>query len=52
MSLLEVKNLTTSFHISVGVVQAVRHVSFHLDMGESLGVWANPARQERDHASR
>ncbi len=38
MSLLEVKNLTTSFHISVGVVQAVRHVSFHLDMGESLGV--------------
>ena len=36
--LLEVKNLTTSFHISVGIVQAVRHVSFHLDMGESLGV--------------
>ena len=38
MTLLEVKNLTTSFHISVGTVQAVRHVSFHLDMGESLGV--------------
>ncbi len=36
--LLDVKNLTTSFHISVGTVQAVRHVSFHLDMGESLGV--------------
>ena len=38
MTLLEVKNLTTSFHISVGTVQAVRNVSFHLDMGESLGV--------------
>ncbi len=38
MTLLEVKNLTASFHISVGIVQAVRHVSFHLDMGESLGV--------------
>lgn len=36
--LLEVKNLTASFHISVGIVQAVRRVSFHLDMGESLGV--------------
>jgi oligopeptide transport system ATP-binding protein len=36
--LLEVKNLTTNFHISVGCVQAVRNVSFHLDMGESLGV--------------
>ena len=38
MTLLEVKNLSTSFHISVGTVQAVRNVSFHLDMGESLGV--------------
>ncbi len=36
--LLEVKNLTTNFHISVGCVQAVRNVSFHLDYGESLGV--------------
>ena len=36
--LLEVKNLTTNFHIGVGCVQAVRNVSFHLDQGESLGV--------------
>ena len=36
--LLEVKNLSTNFHIGVGCVQAVRNVSFHLDFGESLGV--------------
>ena len=36
--LLEVKNLTTNFHIGVGCVQAVRGVSFHLDQGESLGI--------------
>jgi oligopeptide transport system ATP-binding protein len=36
--LLEVKNLTTNFHIGVGCVQAVRGVSFHLDYGESLGI--------------
>ena len=36
--LLEVKNLTTNFHIGVGCVQAVRNVSFHLDSGESLGI--------------
>ncbi len=36
--LLNVKNLTTRFHIGVGCVQAVRNVSFHLDMGESLGI--------------
>ena len=36
--LLEVKNLTTNFHIGVGTVQAVRNVSFHLNAGESLGI--------------
>ena len=36
--LLEVKNLTTNFHIGVGCVQAVRNVSFHLEAGESLGI--------------
>ena len=36
--LLEVKNLTTNFHIGVGCVQAVRNVSFHLDASESLGI--------------
>ena len=38
MNLLEVKNLNTSFHISVGTVQAVRGISFHLAQGESLGI--------------
>ena len=38
MSLLEVKNLNTSFHIGVGTVQAVRGISFHLAQGESLGI--------------
>ena len=36
--LLEVKNLSTNFHIGVGTVQAVRNVSFHLNAGESLGI--------------
>ena len=36
--LLEVKNLTTNFHIGVGCVQAVRNISFHVDEGESLGI--------------
>ena len=36
--LLEVRNLTTNFHIGVGTVQAVRNVSFHLEAGESLGI--------------
>jgi len=34
--LLEVKNLTTNFHIGVGCVQAVRNISFHVNEGESL----------------
>jgi len=38
MNLLEVKNLSTSFHINVGTVQAVRGISFHLAQGESLGI--------------
>ena len=38
MSLLEVSNLSTSFHIGVGDVQAVRGVSFHVESGESLGI--------------
>ena len=36
--LLEVKNLTTSFRIGVGLVQAVRGISFHVDEGESIGI--------------
>lgn len=36
--LLDVRNLTTNFHIGVGCVQAVRNVSFQLDEGESLGI--------------
>ena len=38
MSLLEIKNLNTSFHIGVGTVQAVRGVSFHVEEGESIGI--------------
>lgn len=35
-SLLEVKNLVTSFRTSEGTVQAVKGVSFHVDKGETL----------------
>ena len=38
MSLLEVKNLHTSFHIGVGTVQAVRGISFSVEQGESVGI--------------
>ena len=38
MNLLEVKNLSTSFRIGVGTVQAVRGISFHVEQGESLGI--------------
>jgi ABC-type dipeptide/oligopeptide/nickel transport system ATPase component len=38
MPLLEVKNLTTSFHVRGGVVRAVRDVSFALEKGETLGI--------------
>ena len=36
--LLEVKNLETSFKTNVGVVHAVRGVSFYLNQGEALGI--------------
>ena len=38
MNLLEVKDLTTSFTIGVGTVQAVRGISFHVSQGESVGI--------------
>ena len=38
MALLEVENLTTTFKIGVGQVQAVRGISFHVDEGEFLGI--------------
>ena len=36
--LLEVKNLTTRFHLEDGVVHAVNGISYTLDEGETLGV--------------
>ena len=38
MPLLEVQDLTTTFRIGVGKVQAVRGISFHVDEGEFLGI--------------
>ncbi|MDD2592103.1 MAG: ABC transporter ATP-binding protein [Erysipelotrichaceae bacterium] len=38
MALLEIKNLTTSFKIEQGSVQAVRDVSISLEQGEVLGI--------------
>jgi oligopeptide/dipeptide ABC transporter ATP-binding protein len=38
MSLLEVRDLTVSFHTSDGLVQAVRGVSFDVDKGRTLGI--------------
>ncbi|MEN8831780.1 ABC transporter ATP-binding protein [Pacificibacter sp.] len=36
--LLEVRNLSVSFHTSHGTVHAVRDVSWHLDRGETLAI--------------
>lgn len=38
MTLLQVKNLKTTFHIDSGNVQAVRGISFYVDKGESIGI--------------
>ncbi|MBQ9644387.1 MAG: ABC transporter ATP-binding protein [Lachnospiraceae bacterium] len=38
MSLLEVRNLHTTFHTDAGVVNAVNHISFNLDRGKVLGI--------------
>jgi peptide/nickel transport system ATP-binding protein len=36
--LLEVRNLSVEFHTAVGVVKAVRGMSYHLDRGETLAI--------------
>jgi peptide/nickel transport system ATP-binding protein len=36
--LLEVRNLSVEFHTAVGVVNAVRNISYHLDRGETLAI--------------
>lgn len=36
--LLEVRNLSIEFHTAVGVVKAVRDMSYHLDRGETLAI--------------
>ena len=38
MALLEVRNLSTTFKIGVGTVQAVRGISFHVNEGEFIGI--------------
>ena len=38
MALLEVQNLSTTFKIGVGTVQAVRGISFHVNEGEFIGI--------------
>ena len=38
MSLLEIKNLTTSFATEQGKVQAVRGISLSVDQGEIVGI--------------
>ena len=37
-TILQVKNLRTTFHTSRGDVQAVRGVSFHVNKGEIVGL--------------
>lgn len=36
--LLEVRNLSVEFHTVMGVVKAVRDISYHLDRGETLAI--------------
>ncbi|PKA43486.1 ABC transporter ATP-binding protein (plasmid) [Rhizobium sullae] len=36
--LLEVRNLSVEFHTAMGVVKAVRDMSYHLDRGETLAI--------------
>ncbi|MBQ7093071.1 MAG: ATP-binding cassette domain-containing protein, partial [Clostridia bacterium] len=38
MSLLEIKNLKTSFVTEQGMVQAVRNISLSVDEGEIVGI--------------
>ncbi len=38
MALLEVRDLSVSFHTRNGVVQAVRHISFDVERGQTLGI--------------
>lgn len=41
-NILEVKDLSYSFHTYGGVVQAVRDVSFNVRRGEILGIVGSP----------
>jgi peptide/nickel transport system ATP-binding protein len=36
--LLEIRNLSVEFHTAMGVVKAVRDISYHLDRGETLAI--------------
>ena len=43
MSLLEVKNLHTYFKTKKGIVKAVNDVTYSMDAGKTLALWASPA---------
>jgi len=45
--LLEVKNLVTEFKTDEGTVTAVNNISFTLNRGERLALWANQVQASR-----
>ena len=47
MALLEVKNLSISFHTRNGVTKAVDDVSFSVASGETLAMLANQAQESQ-----
>ncbi len=45
--LLEVRNLSVEFHTAMGVVKAVRNISYHLDRGETLAILGESGSESR-----
>lgn len=44
-TILEVKNLTTSFKTERGVMKAIDGINFRVNANEILGIVANPAAE-------